>query len=193
MSDMERKLKKIIAYERHFAYGLAAHILEKPRMNLWMVLIPFIILLHMYRFQKFIVARNKFAVNFLSVRQWALSEAGRIVNDGKKRDIRAVSLQATMPESAREAHMGLIETLVDHYIRLLKAEGDDMDSLIRNAYGSRTGYMLYMNELSRVENRFNAAVEPHLSREYKEIKETISRIEQTSKLMRKEEAGRVFP
>lgn len=193
MSDMERKLKNIIAYERHFAYRLAADILEKPRMNLWTIVIPFIIIYHMYLYQKFIVARNKFAANFLSVRQWALAEAGRIVNDGKQKDIRAISFQAAMPEDAREAHMGLVETLVNHYIRLLKAEGEGIDNLIRNAYGSRKDYMLYMNELSRSENRFNAAVEPHLSREYSEIRETISRIEQTSKVMRKEEAGRVFP
>lgn len=193
MNDMERKLEDILAHERLFAFRLGEQVLHRPKISMWTILIPFVIVAHMFRHQKFLFARNKFAANFLSARQWALAEAARVVKDGKKKDIRAISLQASMPEDARESHMALIETLVDHYIRLLKIEGDDVDNLIRGAYGSRAGYLSYLGRLSSAEKRFNAAVEIHLSKEHKEIRETIGRIEQISGRIRDEEAGRVFP
>jgi hypothetical protein len=193
MNEMDRKQKDILAYERSFAFKLGEHVLEKPKMNVWMILIPFIIVYYMYRNQKYLAARNKFVANFLAARQWALVEAERVVKDGKNKDIMSISLHASMPGDARKFHVALIETLVDHYVHLLKAEGEDIDSMTRNAYGSRTGYLVYLDRLSRSENHFNAAVEPHLIRMHKEISETIRRVERISKQLRIEEAGRIFP
>jgi len=192
MKDMERKVKEIMNHERIFAFKLGEQVLEKPSLSVWMILIPLIIVYHMYRHQKYVEARNKFAENYLIARRWALAEAGRVVTEGKKKNAGAISAQASMPDDAREFHTVLISTLVDHYVDLFRADGADMDSLIRRAYGTRTNYMLYLNQLSRAEKRLNSALEPHLSREHKDITQTIRRIEKISEDMRRQEAERVF-
>jgi len=192
MKDIEQKQKDIFAYERIFAFKLGERVLEKPKLSVWMILIPLIIVYHMYRHQKYVEARSKFAENFLMTRRWALAEAGYVVAEGKKKDARGISAQASMPDDARDFHIALISTLLDHYVDLLRADGDDVESLIRTAYGSRTNYMLYLNQLSQTEKRLNAALEPHLSKEHKDIKQTIHRIEQIAEEMRREEVRRLF-
>ena len=193
MNEIESKLKDIIAYEHVFAFKLGEQVLEKPEMKTWMLFIPFVAVVHMYRRQKYLAARNKFVAGFLTTRQWALSEAGRVVADGKKKDVKTISSQAEMPETARESHIEIIDILVDNYVNLLEAPGENMDMLIRNAYGSRADYLQYMERLSRAESRFNAALEPHLNEKYNQATETIKKIEVVSGRMRKEEARRVFP
>jgi hypothetical protein len=176
-----------------FAFNLGEKVLDKPKLNIWKVIVPFVILYHVYRRQKYLEARNKFVQNFLMTRQWALSEAVKVVTEGKKKDIGALSDQASMPEGARHAHIALLSTLVDHYIELLRNDGGDIRTLVRNAYGSRTNYLQYLNQLSRAENHLNASIESHLSPEHRGIGQTIQKIEEASEEMRRQEARRFFP
>jgi len=193
MNPIERKHKAILAYERRFALKLGEHVLEKPKMNIWMILIPIIIVFHMFRFQRYVKGKNLFAIDYLKSREQALASARRVATEGKATDARAVAAQMSMPEEARDPYGDLLSVLIDHFVGLLRAEGEDIDSLLRSAYRSRTDYLLFFNRLSRAEKRLNAALEPHLSREHREIGETIRRIEEISEQMRREEAGRVFP
>lgn len=193
MKTIEQKQIEILSHERIFALTLGENVLKKPKLNIWTIIIPFIILYHAYRRQKYLEARNKFIQNFLMTRQWALSEAAQIVTQGKHKDIDALSDRASTPEGAREPHKALLTTLVDHYIELLHSDGEDIHAMIRKAYGSRTNYLLYLNQLSKAEKKLNASIESHLSPEHKNITETIRRIETVSEDMRRREAERFFP
>jgi hypothetical protein len=85
MNSIERKQKEILAYERQFAFKLAGHVLEKPRMNVWMILIPIIIVYHMFRFQKYVDGKKKFTSNYLKTREQALESARGVVAEGDQR------------------------------------------------------------------------------------------------------------
>jgi hypothetical protein len=194
MNSIERKQKEILAYERQFAFKLAGHVLEKPRMNVWMILIPIIIVYHMFRFQKYVDGKKKFTSNYLKTREQALESARGVVAAGTK-DVNSITEQIPLPPEARGPYNHLLSVLVDHYVDLLRAEGEDIDSLLRRAYRSRTDYLLFFNQLAQAEKRLNAALQPHMSREHREQKEigdAINRIQEISEKMRREEVARVF-
>jgi hypothetical protein len=195
MTAMERKHKEILAYERQFAFKLAGHVLEKPKMNVWMILIPVIIVYHMFRFQKYVDGKKKFTQNYMKTREQALESARSVVAEGKTKEVNSITEQVPLPPDARGPYNHLLSVLVDHYVDLLRAEGDEIDSLLRRAYRSRTDFLLFFNQLSQAEKRLNAALQPHMSREHreqKEIAEAVSRIQEISEQIRRAEAARVF-
>jgi hypothetical protein len=193
MNDIEQKQVKILFHEQTFAFDLSEKVLDTPKLNIWKIIIPFAFFYHIYQRQRYLEARNKFVQNFLMTRKWALSEAVQVFTKGKIKDIAAISNQASMPEGARKAHMALLSTLVDHYVKLLHKDGDALDSLVRNAYGSRTNYMQYLDQLSRAEKKLNASIESNLRGEHKDLSYTIRKIEKFSEDMRRREAKRFFP
>lgn len=195
MTPMEQKHKEILAYERQFAFKLAGHVMEKPKMNVWMILIPIIIVYHMFRFQKYVDGKKKFTSNYMKTREQALESARGIVAEGKAKDVNSITEQIPLSPEARGPYNHLLSVLVDHYVDLLRAEGDGIDALLRRAYRSRTDFLLFFNQLSQAEKRLNAALQPHMSREHREQKEiaaAISRIQEISEQMRRAEASRVF-
>ena len=54
-----------------------------------------------------------------------------------------------------------LTVLIDHYMDLLQAEGDQIEDLIKSVYKSRTNYLLFFNRLNSVEKKFNSALKPH--------------------------------
>lgn len=192
MNAIERRKKEILAYERRFAYELGEHVLEKPKMSIWMILIPIIIVYHMFRFKKYVNGKNKFAQNYLKTREQALDAAHAVVAEGRAKEVSSITAQIPLPAEARGPYSHLLSVLADHYVELLKAEGETIDTLLRRAYRSRTDYLLFFNQLSQAEKRLNKALRPHLDQEHKEIDEAIRRIQEISDHMRREEAGRVF-
>jgi hypothetical protein len=192
MSPIERKQNEIMAYERRFAFKLGEHVLEKPKMNVWMILIPIIIVYHMFRFKKYVGAKNQFALNYLKTREQALASACGIVAEGALKDVNAVTTTLPLPPEARGPYGHLLSVLVDHYVELLRAEGEAIDALLRRAYRSRTEYLLFFNQLAQAEKRLNAALRPSLDRGNGEIDEAIGRIQEISEQMRRAEAARLF-
>lgn len=192
MNSIDRKKKEILAHERRFAFKLGEHVLEKPKMNIWMILIPIIIVYHMFRFQKYVDGKNKFAQNYLKTREQALESAGSAVAEGKAKDVNSITAQIPLPAGARGPYSHLLSVLADHYVALLQADGETIDALLRRAYRSRTDYLLFFNQLSQAEKSLNAALRPHLDQEHKEIDEAIRRIQEISEHMRRAEASRVF-
>ncbi len=192
MNSIDRKKKEILAYERRFAFKLGEHVLEKPKMNIWMILIPIIIVYHMFRFQKYVDGKNKFAQNYLKTREQALESAGSAVAEGKAKDVNSITAQIPLPAEARGPYSHLLSVLADHYVALLQADGETIDALLRRAYRSRTDFLLFFNQLSQAEKSLNAALRPHLDQEHKEIDEAIRRIQEISEHMRRAEASRVF-
>ena len=42
MSNLEEKKKLILAHEEKFAHGLGLKVIEKPKLSIWMILVPII-------------------------------------------------------------------------------------------------------------------------------------------------------
>jgi hypothetical protein len=57
----------------------------------------------------------------------------------------------------RQKQMREMELLLDHYSRLLNAEGKDYRSMVRHAYRSRHDFAAFVKELQGIEKEVNRA------------------------------------
>lgn len=192
MDAVDQKHQIIWEHEKKFADLLALQVLDRPKLSVWMILIPIIFVHYFYRIQKFNNGRNAFAGNYLVDRKQALDEALEVIRTEKTPDIERLSRLSKLPESANEPHQKMLELLVAHYTDLLRSNGDTFESLVRSSYKTRTNYLLFSNQLNQVERTLNSALKPHLSDSLEGVDEIIRAIERSSETLRRNHAETVF-
>ncbi len=193
MFSIQEKSAIIWAGEEKIAHALAAAVLDRPKISIWMILIPIIIVFHMFRFQKYVDGRKKFAEHYLISRKRALQANVRSLESGRLCDINGLVKQANIPENTAGEYTAWIKVLCEHYADLLRAEGDSLETLIKSVYKNRTNFLLFLNQLNATEKRFNAALSPHLQPVTEGVEEIIARMERASGALWREEAERIFP
>jgi hypothetical protein len=193
MRTIDQKHQIILEYEKLFADHLALRVLEKPKLSVWMILIPIIFLHYFHRIQKFNSGRNAFAERYLSVRKRALDEAVDVIQTEKTPDIKGLARLSQLPEDVHEPNLKMFELLVSHYTDLMRSDGDTIESLVRSFYKTRTNYLLFVNQLNRVERKLNASLKPHLAESVEGIDEIVGRMESCSERLRRNHAETVFP
>ncbi len=193
MLSIEEKSAIIWAGEEKIAAALANAVLDRPKISIWMILIPIIIVFHMFRFQKYVDGRKKFAEHYLITRRRALEANVRSLQSGRLCDIDGLVKQANIPENTAGEYSAWVKVLCDHYADLLRAEGDSIEALVKSGYKNRTNFLLFLNHLNETERRFNAALSPHLQKTMEGVDEIIARMESASKVLWREEAERIFP
>jgi len=193
MLSIQEKSAIIWAGEEKIAAALAAAALDRPKISIWMILIPIIIVFHMFRFQKYVDGRKKFAEHYLISRKRALKANVRSLESGRLCDIDDLVKEANIPENTAGEYTAWIKELCDHYADLLRAEGDSIEALVKSAYKNRTNYLLSLNRLNEAEKRFNAALSPHLQITMEGVEDIIARMEHVSEVLWREEAERIFP
>jgi len=157
-----------------------------------MILIPVIFVYFFYRYQKFSSSRKVFCENFLISRKRALNEAMEVIRAGRKPDINALARQSDLPEPIREKNAAVLAVLVDHYLDLLQADGEDFQGLVRGAYKNRTNFLLFVNQLNQAEKSLNHALEPHLAEDSGDISDIIHLINLHSEKICRELSKKIF-
>jgi len=193
MGSFEEKSEIIGASEEKFAYALASAVLDKPKISIWMILIPIIIVFHMFRYQKYVDGRNKFVEHYQLSRKRALEANVRALKAGRKYDLHALVTQTNISEDAKSEYTAWIRILCDHYADLLRCEGESIETLVKSAYKNRTNYLLFLNQLNDSEKRLNEALSPQLRETTEGIDEIIWRMEHATEMLRRAEAERIFP
>ncbi len=193
MALLTEKSDLIRSNETTFAYSLSLIVIEKPKISVWMILIPIILVYHMYRHKSYVEGRRAFAENFLITRNRALGAAVRSIENQSPLDESSVIKEASIPASTKEEYAAWVRILMTHYKDLLRCEGDSFDALVRSAYKNKTNYLLFLNILNKSEKRFNSALKPHLQATTEGLDEIIERMEKGSEKLRYQEAERIFP
>ena len=193
MGSIQKKSAIIWASEEQFAHALASAVLDRPKISIWMILIPIIIVFHMFRYQKYIDGRNRFCEHYLLSRKRALEASVRALESGQPCDVHGTVKQANIPEDAKSEYTAWIRILCDHFGDLIRCEGDSIEALVKSAYKNRTNFLMTLNQLSDSEKRLNAALSPHLRETTEGVDEIIWRMEQASEILRRDEAERIFP
>ena len=194
MPTLEAKKGLILEYEERFAYELGLAIIPKHELSVWMILIPFIFLFHIYRHKKNVDGRREFAANYMIPRRRAADETVEAILQNRLPNIDELSSKAELP--SKEAHGDYhqwITVLMAHYRDLLTAQADDFNALVRVAYRSRSNYLLTLHQLSEAEKKLNATLKPHIEKETEGIAEVIADIEHHSARLRRAHAETVFP
>ena len=193
MGSIQEKSEIIWASEEKFAYTLASAVLDKPKISIWMILIPIIIVFHMYRYQKYVDGRNKFSEHYLLSRRQALEANVRALKSGRPCDIGALAARANISQNAKSEYSAWLRVICDHYNDLLRCEGDSIEALVKSAYKTRTNFLLFLNQLNDSEKRLNAALSPRLRETTNGVDEIIGRMEHASAILRRDEAAKIFP
>ena len=183
----------IQAYERGFAARLASQVLTKPRLNAWMIFIPFIFIFYFQDFSKYKKQRKAFIDNWMLSRKRMLNETFDALDEDRKPDINDLCEVADLPEKAKKPYSRLLQVLADHYKALLRAGADDYPALVRSAYRGKKGdYLFFVNQLVAAENALNKALAPQLKKTNPDVGQTISKIETQADRLRRQEIEDFF-
>jgi hypothetical protein len=188
---LNRKRETILQRELAFANAIGAAVLEKPRVNFWMVLIPILFLHLIYRMQQYKSGRMKFDEDFMITRRRAMNVAFEAASAGAGPDLEAVVRDSGLPEPLQASYRAWVAALVAHYGDLLTAEGEDFDELVRAAYHNRSAYLLALDRLNTVEKEFYVALKPRLEAT-EGAAAIVATIESQSRKLRGELAERIF-
>lgn len=193
MQALSEKKELIFDYELKFAHQVAAKVIDKPQLSLWMILIPVVFVYYFYKLKKFADGRKAFVANYMITRERTLEEAYAAVETNHNPNLNKIINMSSAPEDALDAYAQWVKVLAAHYQDLLQARGQEIDGLVKTAYKNRTNFLLTLNRLNKVEKRFNSALKPHLQPNIQGADQIIAAIEQWSQKIRREEATRIFP
>jgi len=196
---LDEKYESVLAHERSWAKAVALAAMRPKPLTVWEVLIPIFIIFNHMRLKG---AREVFAQNILFTKKMALDAAFSLTSKGLGREeALAPILERTSAlltsdttgiysEQIRRNQLKEIDLLIEHYRKLLRADGEDHASLIIHAYSRQSDYIDFLEQLSTAEKDVNmAAVETLGSQADTEM---LSRIEQASHRIRMAAADRIF-
>jgi hypothetical protein len=167
-------------------------VLETPKMSFWMILIPIILVYHVFRVRRVVEGRKGFVRNYLANREQALEESYALLDKDRKPDFHTILGKSNLPDEAKGPFEHFFSLLVEHYADLLRSNGHDMASLIRSAYKTRTNYLLFLNRMNKAEKALNNGLRSLMDQSLSDIDLVIGKMEFNSERLRREEAERMF-
>lgn len=192
MTDIETKEALIVRYETLQARRLAQRVITKPLLTVWYILIPVIFVYYFFRLNRYTSSCREFVDHYIRSRRRAIDAAAEAVARNCPPDIEDLVARSRTPVEAKSAYTAYSRVLVDHYMDLINADGNDMETLLRSAYRNRGNYLIFINRLGEVEKALDRALAPSLVEEHPAVGETIARIEEEIARLRRAEAERVF-
>ena len=160
-ANLKKKFNLTYNYERSVGSAVALRVIKSKPIGVWEFLIPIVFILHFMRNKQ---SREIFIQNYMFTKRHALDAASRMLNKGLDKQevmagvsdetralLTAPQTRGIYSDAIRQQQMREIELLVDHYAKLLGVEGEDYAALVRNAYGSRSGYIEFHQKLTAAE------------------------------------------
>jgi hypothetical protein len=197
--DYYKKFKIIFERERSMAQGLAVSLIRPKTLTVWEIMIPVIFILN---YAKLKHSRELFIQNQMFTKKMALDAA----LDMKKKDTsketvmtqiqsKTKELVSSVPggiysDDIRRRQLKEMDLLIDHFSKLLNAEGKDYASLVTSTYRSATEYRAFLNQLKSAENEVMGAARRTLGDQTD--METAAKIESITASMRTAEVKKIF-
>jgi hypothetical protein len=152
--DIEQRRRSILAHESAVARAIAAQVLDKPTLSVWMILVPLLFVHYMQRQQLFRRAVAQVSDALLKSRLRALDLVCAPVTPVTEC---ADSGEDERIGTLRNAQDAEVTLLARHYSKLLSVNGIDYAALVRCAYGNADAYRELLDELRTVERRVSLA------------------------------------
>jgi len=196
---LDTKYNIIHSEERRLAKAVAKRVVKLPDITVWVFMIPFIFFYSLLRYKR---VSETFVLNFLFTKKLAL-EAARDIKKGQPRhdviariDDRTSGIldsdtKGIYSEQIRSRQISEINLLLDHYLKLLEAEGNSYQTLVKNAYQTRESYEAFLHQLIPAEKAVNQAAIQTVG-ETEDAYELISGMEGAAEGIRMEQAEKIF-
>ena len=172
----------------------------KPKpLSVWEVLIPIVFILGYMRSKE---QREIFSQNLMFTKKLALEAAFEMLKKyrSKKMVMRRVaseteSLLSTIPsgvysDAIRQEQIGEVDLLIDHYCKLMRADGDDYAALVVNAYRTKTDYSDFQDKLALAERMVTQAARATLG--HQTDNKMATRIETAIQKIRRQEVETIY-
>lgn len=197
---IDRKYDFIRSQERRLAQAVAKGVVKFPDIAVWSFTMPVILL---FTFLEYRRNTEIVTLNFLFTKKLALNAAHDMIKNGQPRqdvlaqiddkttDVLASDKQGVYSEKTRRKQMNEVDLLLDHYLKLLKAEGESYESLVRDAYQTQESYETFLHELTLAERAVNRAA-IQIEGKTRTTSELISKMETMADWIRREEAKKIF-
>jgi len=198
-TELKKKFKTILSYEQMQANFVALKVNPPRPLSVWEVLIPIVFIL---AYMKSKERRQVFAQNLMFTRKMALEAAYGMMakNQTKGAALMRIELQTkqlltSVPEgiysdAIRQEQLQEIEFLIDHYFKLLRADGEDYAALVLSVYPQRKDYLNYQEALSVLEKQVSRAAGQTLGAQTDAA--MLSRIESAIQELRSAEIQKIF-
>ncbi|MFC1937531.1 NF038143 family protein [Chloroflexota bacterium] len=163
---LDTRFEAILAKERSLAKAVAGTVIGVNPVTAWDVVMPVLFMVNFLRYRK---AREVFTLNFLFTKKLALEAAYDMIKKEKGKEEALATIEAKTDNllmsdrkgiysaKIRQRQMVEIELLLDHYCKLLEAEGKDYATLVKNAYQTRDNCKAFLERLKRAEKEVNRA------------------------------------
>jgi len=181
------------------AKAVASAVIESKPLTVWEMMIPLVFIHNFLRYKR---TREVFTLNFLFTKKLALEAAFDTVKKGqsrqqamarikeKTRNILAADKKGIYSQKIRQRQMKEIELLIEHYRKLLQAEGKDYNSMMKNAYRTWEEYSAFLEQIRRAEKEVNRAAQQTVR--VATASDLVSKMEKATERIRRSEAGKIF-
>ena len=196
---LDKKYESILSNERSLAKAVSLSVIRPNPLTVWDITMPPIFIFNYLRLKS---AREIFKQNFLFTKKLALEAALDMIKKGQNRNvvisriedktsgILASDNQGIYSKEIRQRQLKEIDLLIDHYCRLLQAEGKDYASLVTNAYKNKENYTTFLGQLKGTEEEVKLAAMDTLGTQTPP--EAISRMEEATDRVRMAVAEKIF-
>lgn len=199
-NDLKIKHRSILSSEEAWAKSVTFSVIKPRQISVWEFLIPIIFIMN---WMKDTQRRDMFVQNLLFTKKLALEAAFDMVKNKKSRSesielirertdsiLKAEEVKGIYSETIRECQIKEIELLIDHYLKLLHADGTDYDSLVLDTYGKIDDYSAFLDELNTAEQEVTRAAQETVGE--KADKRMASEMKRASDRIRSARAERIF-
>jgi hypothetical protein len=194
---MREKYNIILEAEESFARAVALGVHVKSPLSAWHFILPGMFIFDFLRRSS---ETKRYSTLFVFPRKLALDAALDIMKgEDRKKTLSQIEEEIKQwlsslnlySEKLHRRHMEEIYLLVDHYSKLLHAEGNHYPALVKYAYQSREPYEAYLRRLSAAEQEVDRAI-AEIRGETKEIGERLRAEQIQVTELRSKEVHQIF-
>ena len=184
-------------HENQVAYTVARQVLQKPKISVWIILIPVLFLYYAHKIQQYKAAMHDFSKGLMRSKILALDSAKEELDSGRKNTDYEAAFESKDLERSPNARQVLEKQIAEvvllkfHYKQLLGQQGSSYQSLIRKTYKTGADYRRFLNQLALAEEAVNDAV----LRAYhpgKDAREVTRKMQKATLVLREAEIEAIF-
>ena len=197
--EFKKKFDIILFREQRMARAIAFKAIRPKPLSVWEVMVPVIFIMGYMRAK---ADREVFSQNMLFTKKMALEaaldmtrkeipKADALMNvERKTQELLSSAPAGIYSEGIRREQLKEIELLIDHYSRLIQAQGRDYAALVVHAYRNRDGYTRFNGQLAAAESAVTQAARHTLGHQTDE--EMAAKIQSAADGLRRQETETIF-
>lgn len=191
-SSMSEKRGLILANEQLLARKVAADVIDKPQLALWMILIPVFFVFYFFHLKRYKNGLRDFIKHFLTTRKRVLDATCEAAEAGLEADLEAIVDVSDTPDETKDEYRLWVKALSEYFTILIQARGDTFPELVQSTYKNQTAYLLAVNKLNSTERSFNKVLTPYLPDDEGNVGTVVKMMERSVEEFRRNQAEEIF-